>query len=78
VNQEMTIPEALSLKAAGVAIVTVAVGITSETKELVGLTTPPISENLVYADDYGSLGKVLEQLIDPICTGIFAFNTVQW
>ena len=69
VNPEMTIPEAQFLKAAGVVIVTVAVGSTSVTNELLSLTSTPISENLMYADDYGSLGKLTELLLRPLCTG---------
>ena len=53
----------------GVAMITVAVGFTSETSELVGLTSPPVSENLIYVEDYESLGKLRDQLISPLCTG---------
>ncbi|XP_052813412.1 uncharacterized protein LOC128240703 isoform X3 [Mya arenaria] len=67
INHEMTIPEARHLKAAGVTIITLAVGFTSETSELVGLTSPPISENLVYTEDYESLSKVKDKLIEPLC-----------
>ena len=69
VNQERTIPEAQSLKAAGIVIVTVAIGVESETSELVGLTSTPVNENLMYAEDYGSLGKLKDELIEPLCTG---------
>ena len=50
-------------------MITVAVGFTSETSELVGLTSPPVSENLIYVEDYESLGKLRDQLISPLCTG---------
>lgn len=70
VNHELTIPEARALKSAGVTIITVAVGFTSETSELVGLTSPPVSQNLIYVEDYESLDKLKDQLIDPLCTGI--------
>ena len=71
VNHELTLPEARALKSAGVTIITVAVGFTSETAELVGLTSPPVSENLIYVTDYESLDKLKDQLIDPLCTGKF-------
>ena len=69
VNHELTLPEARALKSAGVTIITVAVGFTSETAELVGLTSPPVSENLIYVTDYESLDKLKDQLIDPLCSG---------
>lgn len=71
VNHELTIPEARSLKATGATIITVAVGFTSETSELVGLTSPPVIENLIYVSDYESLDKLKDQLIDPLCSGKF-------
>ena len=68
-NQEMTIPEAQSLKAAGIVMVTVAIGVESETSELVGLTSTPVSENLMYTDGYGKLDNLKEKLVKPLCTG---------
>ncbi|KAH3749755.1 hypothetical protein DPMN_184266, partial [Dreissena polymorpha] len=68
VNHELTIPEARMLKAAGVSIITLAVGFTSETSELVGITSEPVQKNLIYIENYESLGKVKEQLISPLCT----------
>ncbi|XP_060566778.1 uncharacterized protein LOC132725621 isoform X26 [Ruditapes philippinarum] len=68
VNHELTIPEARALKAAGVTIITVAVGFTSETSELIGLTSPPVSENLIYVQNYESLNQLKNQLISPLCT----------
>lgn len=68
VNHELTLPEARALKNAGVTIITVAVGFTSETTELVGLTSAPVSQNLIYVTDYESLDKLKDQLIDPLCT----------
>lgn len=61
----------ISCQADGVAMITVAVGFTSETSELVGLTSQPISENLIYVEDYESLGKLRDQLVEPLCTGIY-------
>lgn len=71
VNHELTLPEARALKADGVSIITVAVGFTSETSELVGLTSPPVSENLIYVEDYKGLGKLKQKLIEPLCSGIY-------
>ncbi|WAR09891.1 CO6A6-like protein [Mya arenaria] len=67
-NKLMLVTEYIcSSDAAGVTIITLAVGFTSETSELVGLTSPPISENLVYTEDYESLSKVKDKLIEPLC-----------
>jgi len=55
-------------QAAGVTIITVAVGFTSETSELIGLTSHPISDNLIYAEDYAALEQVKRKIIDPLCS----------
>ena len=58
----------ISPQAAGVTIITVAVGFTSETSELIGLTSHPISDNLIYAEDYAALEQVKRKIIDPLCS----------
>ena len=68
-NELLTVQEATSLKNAGVTIIAVAVKRSTQNDELVGMTSPPISKNLIFADNYGFLDKLKEQLIDPICTG---------
>ncbi|KAL3854733.1 hypothetical protein ACJMK2_013983 [Sinanodonta woodiana] len=68
VNHEMTLVEADMLKRAGVSMITVAVGFQRETRELVGLTSAPVEENLIYADDYRSLDKLSRKLLEPLCT----------
>ncbi|KAL5006010.1 hypothetical protein ScPMuIL_017168 [Solemya velum] len=63
-----TIPEAMRLKRMGVTIITIAVGFTDQTSELVGLTSPPVADNLIYVDNYEALEKLTEQLVAPLCT----------
>ncbi|KAK3599021.1 hypothetical protein CHS0354_012500 [Potamilus streckersoni] len=68
VNHDMTLVEADMLKRAGVSLITVAVGFQRETRELVGLTSAPVEENLIYADDYRSLHMLSRKLLEPLCT----------
>ena len=70
VEHELTIPEARALKSDGVTILTVAVGFTSETSELSGLTSPPVADNLIYVEDYAGLAKLKDKLIEPLCTSM--------
>lgn len=68
INPIETLPEANRIKRSGTSIITVAVGLTSNA-ELVGLTSPPIAENLIYVDDFEALGRLSDQIVAPLCSG---------
>ena len=63
-----TLPEANRIKRSGTSIITVAVGLSSNA-ELVGLTSPPISDNLIYVDDFEALHRLSDQIVAPLCSG---------
>ena len=68
VNPFDTLPEANRIKRSGTSIITVAVGLSSNT-ELVGLTSPPISDNLIHVDDFEALHHLSDQIVAPLCSG---------
>lgn len=68
INPQETLPEAARIKRDGTTIITVAVGLSSNA-ELTGLTSPPVSENLIYVDDYEALYRLSAVIVAPLCTG---------
>ena len=68
VNPFETIPEASFLKNRGTSIITIAVGL-SANAELVGLTSEPLSDNLLYVDDFETLHRLSDQIVGPLCSG---------
>ncbi|XP_025106489.1 collagen alpha-3(VI) chain-like isoform X11 [Pomacea canaliculata] len=67
INPQETLPEAARIKRDGTTIITVAVGLSSNA-ELTGLTSPPVSENLIYVDDYEALYRLSAVIVAPLCT----------
>lgn len=80
INPEMTLPEARSLKLTGTTILTIAIGFEATSRELQGLASEPVSENLIFVDDFGALNKVQAAIVRPICTGeaIVGHVTIQY
>ena len=68
ISPHNTLPEARRLKAMGVTIVTVAIGVT-DNSELRGLTSPPVDKNLIEVTDFNALHKISELIVAPLCTG---------
>ena len=69
IQHTQTLPEAKLLKNTGATLITVAVGFTEQSAELVGLTSEPVSENLIRVVDYNSLTQLRDKLVEPLCTG---------
>ena len=69
IQHTQTLPEAKLLKNTGATLITVAVGLTEQSAELVGLTSEPVSENLIRVVDYNSLTQLRDKLVEPLCTG---------
>ncbi|KAK7502428.1 hypothetical protein BaRGS_00006381, partial [Batillaria attramentaria] len=67
VNPLQTLPEANRIKRTGTSVITVAVGL-STNAELVGLTSPPIADNLIYVDDFEALHRLSDQIVAPLCS----------
>jgi hypothetical protein len=64
------ISEARLLQNTGATLITVAVGFTEVSAELTGLTSEPITENLIRVDNYDSLSQLRNKLVEPLCTGM--------
>ena len=69
INHMDTLPEARLLKSAGVTMITVAVGFAEQTTELIGLTSPPLTSNLIRVENYDALHNLKNKLLNPLCTG---------
>lgn len=70
INNMRTIPEAMTLKRAGVTIITVAVGYADSSAELFGITSNPVRDNLIRVENFDSLELLKDKLITPLCTDI--------
>ena len=68
INPFETLPEADRIKRAGTSIITVAVGL-SNNQELVGLTSAPVQDNLMFVDDFEALHRLSDQIVAPLCSG---------
>lgn len=69
IEHTRTLPEAMMLKDTGATLITIAVGFTSDSAELRGLTSEPVQSNLIKVDDYNSLDVLKDKLVTPLCTG---------
>lgn len=67
INHEETLPQAQMLKDSGVTILTVAIGFTTHTDELIGMTSKPVQENLFYVDRFSGLEDLHTKIVEPIC-----------
>ncbi|XP_021375359.1 uncharacterized protein LOC110464458 isoform X7 [Mizuhopecten yessoensis] len=70
INNMRTIPEAMTLKRAGVTIITVAVGYADSSAELFGITSNPVRDNLIRVENFDALDFLKDKLITPLCTDI--------
>ncbi|XP_033728441.1 uncharacterized protein LOC117317678 isoform X2 [Pecten maximus] len=70
INNMRTIPEAMTLKRAGVTIITVAVGYADSSAELFGITSNPVRDNLIQVENFDALESLKDKLITPLCTDI--------
>ena len=77
INHMDTLPEARLLKSAGVTMITVAVGFAEQTTELIGLTSPPLTSNLIRVENYDALHNLKDKLVNPLCTGNFFFVDIK-
>ncbi|XP_041374199.1 uncharacterized protein LOC121387240 [Gigantopelta aegis] len=68
INHIDTLPEARRMKREGITVLTLAVGFTQTTAELQGMTSQPINENLLLADDFQALSHLKDNIVRPICT----------
>ena len=57
------------MKREGITVLTLAVGFTHTTAELKGMTSQPVNENLLLADDFLALSHLKDNIVRPICTG---------
>lgn len=51
-------------------VITVAVGFATQTEELIGMTSPPVAENLFSVDDFSELENLHARIVEPICKGM--------
>ncbi|GAB1610762.1 hypothetical protein Ahia01_001362700 [Argonauta hians] len=69
INNIQTLPQARLLKESGVSVITVAVGFATQTEELIGMTSPPVAENLFSVDGFNNLKDLHDKIVEPICKG---------
>ena len=50
-----------------------AVGYTHREEELIGLTSPPVNENLFRVENFDALHDFSSTLVNPLCNGNSAF-----
>lgn len=78
IQNTQTLPEARLLQNTGATLITVAVGFTEVSAELTGLTSEPVTENLIRVDNYDSLSQLRNKLVEPLCTGMIINILLIW